>query len=351
MKKSKQFFSASCPIRTFHLTILLGMLPASAFSHQLDQHIGSYSSSEGESRSMAKISGRADVPEMASGAVQSSLTINANVERVQVKGIASNEYMKKHFPTGQRVDQNFGMESDWTFSKTSNLAFGGSISGDGVVKTTSKRASVGQWLLGDQLRVGVYGSSTETKRPESGFLDYDSVTLVFKPRVVANTAGVSLKGILNPTTIVTGDYSNLQSTDRPPLQSWAIGARQYIPVCECSVHGDVARVINLGALNSNMSAGQLTGTQATASFLQALWKDGHGRIAYRYAREDEYTRAYNDHLAFGSDSFTAAISHEFQNARIHGKERPLLVDVAATRYLDNKHLTGTTMEMGAAVKF
>ena len=239
----------------------------------------------------------------------------------------------------------------WTISKTSNFSFGGSVSGDGVVKTTSKRVSAGQWLLGDQLRVGVYGSSSETKRPETGFLDYDSVTLVFKARTVSNTVGLSLKGILNPTTTVTADYSSVKSTDRPPLQSWAVGAREFIPACDCSFHGDIARVINLGALNTNMSAGQLVGTQATASYLQSLWKDGHGRVAYRYAREDEYTRAYNDHLAFGSDSFTAAVSHEFQNARIWERDRPLLMDLAATRYLDNSKFSGTTVEMGAAVKF
>lgn len=335
-----------------HKILICGLLPAApAFSHQIDQRIGGYTSSGGESRSMARINGRADVPSMASGEVQSSLTINANIERVRVEGDANNEYMKKHFPNGQRLDQNFGMDSDWTLSKSTNIAFGGSFSGDSVVKTTSKRASAGQWLLGDQLRVGVYGSSSETKRPEAGFLDYDSVTLVFKPRVVANTAGVSFKGILNPTTMATADYSNVQSTDRPLLQSWSVGIREHIPACECSVHGDVARVINLGALNSNMSTGQLMGTQASVSYLQSLWKDGHGRLAYRYAREDEFTRAYNDHLVFGSDSFTAAISHEFQKARIQGKERPLLMDVAATRYLDNQHSSGTTVEMGAAVKF
>ncbi len=332
--------------------LMFGWLPATiSFSHQLDQRIGGYSSSGGESRSMAKINGRADVPAMASGEVQSSLSINATIEGVSIEGDEKNEYMKKHFPTGQRLDQNFGLDSDWTFSKTSNFTFGGSVSGDGVVKTTSKRASAGQWLFADQLRVGVYGSTSETKRPEAGFLDYDSVTLVFKSRTVANTGGLSLKAILNPTTIVTADYASVQSTDRPHLQSWAAGVREFIAACECSVHGDVARVINLGALNTNMSTGQLMGTQATVSYLQSLWKDGHGRLAYRYAREDEYTRAYNDHLAFGSDSFTAAVSHEFQKARIGGHDRPLLMDLAATRYLDNASFSGTTMELGATVKF
>jgi hypothetical protein len=332
--------------------VTLGMVCAApALAHEVDQRIGGYSSSDGESRSMAWMNGRADVPAMASGEIVSSLTVNANIERVRVSGEANTEYMKTHFPDGQRLEQTFGMDSDWTYSKTTNFAFGGSISGDGVVKTTSKRASIGQWLLGDQLRIGVSGSTTETKRPEARILDYDSVTILLKPRMVSTSAGLSVKAILNPTTIVNGDYSKVQSTERPALQSWAVGARQYIPSCECSVHGDMARVINLGALNTNMSTGQLMGTQVSVSYLQTLWRDGHARLSYRYAREDEFTRAYNDHLVFGSDSYTAAISHEFQKTRIQGRDRPLLVDLAATRYIDNKRAAGTTMEMGGSVKF
>ena len=67
--------------------LMFGWLPATiSFSHQLDQRIGGYSSSGGESRSMAKINGRADVPAMASGEVQSSLSINATIEGVSIEG-------------------------------------------------------------------------------------------------------------------------------------------------------------------------------------------------------------------------------------------------------------------------
>jgi hypothetical protein len=110
-------------------------------------------------------------------------------------------------------------------------------------------------------------------------------------------------------------------------------------------------VINLGKLNTNMSAGELTGSQFTVSYLQSLWPKAHGRVAYRYAREDEFTRAYEDHLVFGADSYVAALSHELDGVVIGDSERTVLLDVAATRYLHNKEGSATTLELGGSVKF
>ncbi len=317
-------------------------------AHELDQRIGGYQSEEGESRSMARLTGRGNLPAMLSGDVTSDLVLSGSIETLRSDAAAfdDNAYMKENFPGHVRYERNVGVDSEWTFAKRTDFAVGGGMSGDGVTKSKTKRGSVGQWFLGDQLRLGFAGSATETTRPAAQILDTDYTRLDIRPDVRSTSTGVSAKAILNPTTIVNADYTQVRSTDRPALHAWNAGVREHIVSCDCAVHGDVGRVINIGAINTNMTDGELTGTQWGLAYLQTLWAEGHFRLGYRFAREDEYTRAYGDHLVFGSDSYTAAISHE-----ISGETTKTLIDVAATRYIRNKNGTGTALEMGAAVKF
>jgi len=325
----------------------------SANAHEVDQRLGGFSSADGETRSMARFGGKADAPAFGDGEFIPSLSISAQVERVSIdeSALPDNKYMKEYFPEGERLDRNFGADGSLVVSKRTELTMGGSVAGDGVTKTTMKRLSAGQWLFGDQLRVGFSASTSETKRPQDSFLDYDSATIILRPQVVTNVGSLSLKAILNPTTTLSSDYTVAQSTERPLLRAWSVGIKQFISRWDGAVHLDAARVINLGDLDTTMSTGELTGSQFGFSYLQSLWRDAHGKLSYRYAREDEFTRAYGDHLVFGSDSYVAALSQEFQKVRIAGEERPLLVDLAATRYLHNKGGSATTIEMGASTKF
>ena len=335
----------------YFLPFVFLIVSAPSVAHEVTQRVGGFLSSSGESRSMARVLGRVEAPKILSGELQAGLSINASVERLRYEDDAKPDYMKKNFDSNQRIDQSFSFDNDWTLAKRTEVTVGASFSGDGVTSSQSRRSSLGQWMLNDQLRLGLAVSSSETRRPRNEIVDYDSSTIALKPRVISNSAGVLFKAILNPTTMVNGDYNQVLSTDRPRLHSWSAGVKQYIPPCDCAVHADVGRVINLGDLNTNMSSGELTGSQWSLSYLQTLAPQTHSRISYRFAREDEFTRAYQEHLVFGSDSYTAAVSHEFQKTRIAGAERPLLMDLAATRYIDNRGSAATTMEMGAGVKF
>jgi hypothetical protein len=322
-----------------------------AFAHEVEQHLGAYRSSEGESRAMARFDGRADTPVMAAGSLSANFNLGATVEKVRYEEWSDNKYMSTHFPEGQRVDRSFSGDSTWTFNKGTEFQVGGGSSGDGITRTVSRTVGLGQWLLGDQLRLGVKAQMSDTRRPADSKLDYDSQTIFISDKVSSQTGTISAKAILNPLTIVTADYGVTQSTERPVLRSYSAGVRQFVPGCACAFHGDAARVINLGKLDTNMSTGELTGTQVTLAYLQTLAPATHARAAYRFAREDEFSRAYGDHLVFGADSYTLALSHEESKARIRGAERPLTMDVAATRYIHNQGAAATTFEAGAGVKF
>jgi hypothetical protein len=332
-------------------SVFVYLTASPAICHEVGQHLGAYQGSDGESRSMARFDGRADAPTMASGALNASFNLGATIEKIRYDDWSNNKYMTSNFPEGQRVDRNFTADSIWTLNKRFEFQAGGSSSGDGVTSTSSRWGGVGQWFLGDQLRVGVKAQLSETDRPADSKLDYDSKTIYLSDRVTSQTGSVALKAILNPLTIVTSDYALTQSSERPPLRSYGAGIKQFVPMCECSFHADAARVINLGKLDTTMSTGELTGTQVTLAYLQTLTTRTHGRLSYRYAREDEYTRAYGDHLVFGADSYTFAIAHEEPKIRINGAERPLTMDLAATRYIHNQGGAATTFEAGAGVKF
>jgi hypothetical protein len=316
-------------------------------AHEIDQRLGRYSSSDGESRVMAKFSGRAEAPAFAGGDGQASLSLSAQSETIK----ADDKYMQTHFEQGIRRETSFGVDLLTTLAKRSEVSLGASVAGDTVTRSKSARASFGQWFLGDQLRVGIAGSNSVTERPIDSFLDYDSVTVNLPPRVVASSGSINLKAILNPRTIASGDYTLVSSSERPLLRSWSVGLKQFIDSCECALHGEAGRVINLGKLDTRMSVGELTGTQFTVAYLQSLWKNAHSRLSYRYAREDEFTRAYGDHLIFGADSYVAGLSQELDNVMVAGDARPVLLDVAATRYIHNQAGAATTVEIGGSVKF
>jgi len=344
---SRQFWIARVYASVVMLLTVIAIFSSTSMAHEIDQRLGRYSSSDGESRVMAKFTGRADAPAFAGGDGQVSLSLSAQSETIK----NSDKYMQTHFDEGIRREASFGVDLLTTVAKRSEVSLGGSVAGDTVTKSKSVRASLGQWFIGDQLRVGVAGSKSVTERPVDSFLDYDSATVALTPRVVSSSGSLNLKAILNPRTIASGDYTVVSSSERPLLRSWSVGLKQFIDPCDCAVHGEAARVINLGKLDTTMSVGELTGTQFTVAYLQSLWKNAHSRLSYRYAREDEFTRAYGDHLVFGADSYVAGLSQELDNVTVAGASRPILLDVAATRYIHNQAGAATTVELGGSVKF
>ncbi len=320
---------------------------------EVSERLGGYSSSDGETRTLFKMSGRADAAATLSGNLQTTLNLSAMTERARYEGksFSDDDYIKKNFTSGRKADNSIDGSIDWTFSKRTEISIGASRSSDSIIQSNSARINVGQWLLGDQLRLGVAAQRVFTDRPKTNPLDKDAVTLTPSPKVLTESLSPSLKAILNPTTIISADYSYVKSTDRPLLHAYNVGLKQFFPGCECAVHGEAGRTINLGELNTQMTSGELTGMQWSIAYLQTLPGNTHGRLAYRYAREDEFTRAYSDHLVFGADSYTAALAKEFQSGSKDGAQRPILVDLALTRYLHNEAGSATTVEMGAGMKF
>jgi hypothetical protein len=330
------------------LVLAISFIDAAEAS-DVSQRMGRYTSSEGESRSLLKVSGRVDAPQAMSGNLQTSFNMSASSELASYEGqaVTENDYIKKNFTSGRKTDSSMDGGIDWIYGKRSEVSVGASRLSDSVTVSQGVRGSLGQWLFGDQLRVGFSAQRLSTTRPGSTPLDKDAVTLTPSSRLETTVYGTSIKSILNPTTIVTADVASVISTDRPPLQSYAAGLKQFFPDCSCAVHADAGRVINLGKLTTNMTTGELTAVQWSLAYLQTFPGQLHGRLGYRYAREDEFTRAYQDHLVFGADSYSGALSKDVVGLL----QQPVTLDLAMTRYVHNSAGSATTVEMGAGVKF
>jgi hypothetical protein len=307
----------------------------------------------GETRTLFKLAGKADGPTLRGGDLETSVNISAVSEFARYRGeaVENDKYIKENFKSGRKNDRTVAGGFDLVLLKRTEVSLSGSSFGDTVSASSGGRLAIGQWFFGDQLRFGVQGQKIIQKRPEQSFLDTDGVTVNLGSRVITDVGGVSIKAIMNPTTIVTADYNRVVSTNRPVLHAYAGGIRQFFPGCECAVHGEAARVINLGQISTNTSNGELVGTQFSIAYLQSLPGNVNGRLGYRYAREDEYKRAYADHLVFGADSYSAAVSKEMTGGLVGGAIKSLTADLAVNRYIQNDAGSATTMELGAAVKF
>ena len=92
-------------------------------AHELDQRIGGYQSEEGESRSMARLTGRGNLPAMLSGDVTSDLVLSGSIETLRSDAAAfdDNAYMKENFPGHVRYERNVGIDSEWTFAKRTDF--------------------------------------------------------------------------------------------------------------------------------------------------------------------------------------------------------------------------------------
>jgi hypothetical protein len=158
-----------------------------------------------------------------------------------------------------------------------------------------------------------------------------------------------LKHLATPTLVWGASYTRVESEDRPRLDAYAANIRKYLPEVSSAIHGSAARLINTGEVSTNTSIGSLAGVQAELAFLKELWKGAASRISYRYVREDEETRAFGDHIIYGSDNYSAGFTQDLKRGTI--SQYPTTVNVAVTRSISNSETHATSGEAGLGMKF
>lgn len=306
-----------------------------AHANEVMQRLGGYSTDAStETRSSAALGGSITQRPLFDGTVSSgSYDVEAGVEQVTIKDIAHDKYMTENFPNGYRENRSVSLNTTQTIRKLTDLRLGGNWLSDTVTTTRTASGGVGHWWFHDTIQTNIDVSKTQTNGPIVTILDYDHQAINLGPQVASGGGTVSVKHLATPTTVWGAGWTRVESTNRPKLDAYSINGKQYIPAWTAAVHGTAARIINTGETGLDSTSGSMTGVQAELAFLKTLWEGGASRVAYRYAREDEQTRAYGDHLLYGADSYSVGMTQSIKKGVV--TDRPLMVHAVATRYISN----------------
>lgn len=307
----------------------------SVFASEVMQRVGGYSGDAGnETRSAAALGGSITQRPLFDGAISSgSYDLQAGVEQIAVKDFAKDKYMSEYFPNGVRENRSASLNTSQTIRKLTDVRLGGNWLSDNVTTTRTASAGVGRWWFHDTIQTNVDVSKTETNGPTISILDLDSETINLGPKVASGGGTFSLKHLATPTTIWGASWTRIDASNRPPLNAYGLNGKQFIPAWSAAIHGSVTRIINTGEVDTTTSSGSLTGIQSEWAFLKTLWDGGASRVAYRFVREDEQTRAYGDHMLYGADSYSMGFTQDIKKGVI--SDRPLQAHVVATRYISN----------------
>ena len=306
-----------------------------AFADEVMQRVGAYSTDQSaETRSAATLGGEITQRPLFDGAISSgTYDLEAGVEQVAIKDISHDKYMEAYFPNGTRENRSVSLNTSQTIRKLTDVRLGGNWLSDSVTTTRTMSGGVGQWWFHDTIQTNLDLSKTQTNGPIVTILDYDQKAINLPPLVNSGGGTFSVKHLATPTTVWGAGYTRIEASNRPQLAAYTLNAKQFIPAWSAAVHGSVARIINTGEIGEETTTGSMTGVQSEVAFLKNLWDGAATRVAYRFVREDEQTRAYGDHLLYGADSYSMGLTQDIKKGVL--TDRPLKVHAVATRYLSN----------------
>jgi len=338
-------------MKLFYWVSLAGLLmPLMAPAAEVTQRVGGYRSTNGETRAEGALGGSIERgPYNATGISSASYTLDASVEKIRTEFQTSDKYMAEHFPLGSRLQRSASIGATHTVRKLTDIRVGGGLTSDLVTNSRSVSGGVGHWWFQESIQTNIDFSRTITDRPPAYILDYDAETILLAPNVASGGVTASFKHLATPTTVWGGSYTRVEATARPRLDAYGTLIKQYIPVLAAAVHGSMTRIINTGPVTTETTSGSLAGIQAEVAFLKTLWRGASGRASYRYAREDEHTRAFGDHLLFGADSYTIGLSQDLDKGVVI--DRPVTANLVGTRYITNRGVSATMGEAGLSIKF
>jgi hypothetical protein len=328
---------------------LLGATAQLGLAHEINQRVGGYKASDGQVRSNGGLSATINRTYSSAPISSASYTLDGAYETITVEDISEDKYMSESFPEGFRSQRSVNLSTSHTFDKLTDFRFGGGVTSDLRTKSRNWSSGIGHWWFHETIQTNIDFSRTVVDRPYSYILDYDAETIDLPAHVNSGGGSLSFKHLATPTTMWGGAYARVESSDRPRLDSYSLMIRQYIPVLTASVQGNAARLLNTGPVGLETATGSLAGVQFEFAVMKSLWDGASGRAGYRYAREDEFTRAYGDHLVQGSDSYSLGISQDIKKGVL--ADRALTVSANGTRYITNIGVAATLGEAGLSVKF
>ncbi len=335
-----------------HAGLILVTLTAAnpAFGHSVKQKAGTYADNQGRERQRLQMDLGYEVP--SSGTMTaSSLVVSAGRDKFIFgegdDSIPNRELYGENF----REQNTFSLATSQTWEKVTDTRVSATFQQDDEVTARSMSAGASQWMFGETLRVSFDLSRTVVEQPEFRFLDYDSQEVGNPPIVSSIGSTVGVRHLATTTTIMDYTISRIENDNRPATNSAVVGMREFLPTADAAVHINVSRFYNRGYIGTDTTYGQVDAWSFETAWLQNLWQGASGRLSYRYYKEDETTRAYEDEKVFGSDMYSVAVIQHLGKKVVDNINVPLQLEIGAAKYLTNVGIAANSYEAGLTAKF
>jgi len=320
------------------------------------QRAGAYADNQGTQRERLQLDGSVDAGGFAPAMTASSLAATWTREFTRLGEDAITQYDSDVYGTERRTDDGVNLTFGQVWNRLSDSRVGVGWRSDGVVTSRTAGIGGGSWFFGETFQASIDLTRSLTDRPRYPILDYDFAVVDPPTRVDSTGVSLALRQLVSPTLVVLAGGSNFTTSDRPPLRTLSLGARQYFPSLHGALHPTVVRAINRGRVTTDTNYGEVDAWQVDLAWLQQISRQTRGKVSWRWYREDETTRAYGDELTFGSDLVSVGLARALPKgfrggAPGKGIDAPLTVEVNASRYRTNANILAQVIEAGVSTSF
>lgn len=331
------------------LAALCSAAAGQASAHTLKERVGGYASNDGRTRQRVGIDATVDggTGQVLTG---SNFTLSGTRDAYQNDRGSEDAYSKEVYGSSFRLNRQITAGANQVWDRITETRALVAYGTDEKVKTRTWSAGLSHWLRHETIRFAVDLSRTVVDQPLYEILDFDSRE-IGNPTVVSSTgATLSLRHLATSRTVVDYTIGTLLADNRPSQRTGTLAVRQYFPALDGALHATAARSVNRGYVTTASTYGQVDAIQGELGWAQNLWQGALTKVGYRYYKEDETTRAYEDEKVFGSDTITVGLSQEIRPAKGFNKV-PLTIECAAARYLTNVGTAARTVEAGLTAHF
>jgi hypothetical protein len=332
------------------LVLVTLSLANTAFAHSVKQKAGTYADNQGRERQRMQMDLGFETP--SSGRMSaSSLSLSAGRD-LYVFGDGDDSARNRELYGENLREQNiFTIAATQTWERVTDTRISATSQNDDKVHARSFSAGASQWYYGETIRVSYDLSRTVVEQPEFRFLDYDSQEVGNPPIVSSVGSTVGVRHLASTTTIMDYTVSRIENENRPATNAATAGVREFLPSANAAIHVNVNRSYNRGYIGNDTTYGQVDAWSFETAWLQTLWLGASGRMAYRYYKEDETTKAYQDEKVFGSDMYSVSFVQHLGKKAVDNLNVPLQLEAGAAKYLTNVGVAANSYEMGLTAKF
>jgi len=322
-----------------------------SWASTITQTVGAYSDNQGLTRHRVGYDVILDGGGGVANLTGSSYELAVTHDAYQRSDLTTDEYDREIYGSGYKTNDAVTASASQTWDRLTETRVLAAYATDQKVSSRTFSVGASQWQRSETVRLSVDVSRTLLEQPLYQILDYDSKEVGNPPIASSTGATVQLRHLATPTTIVDYSASHIVTANRPDTNTGTLAVRQFVPQLSAAFHATLTRAVNRGFITTETNYGQVDAWIVETAYLQNLWKGARSRLAYRYYKEDETTRAYGDETVFGSDTMSVGMAQDIPRRATGSLGIPLTIEAAAARYLTNVAVAANSFEASVTAKF